>query len=223
MYIQLNSQILYYEKHGDGKTPFLLVHGNGESHDIFDELIPKLAEDYTVYAIDSRGHGMSATPKELHYEDMAADMAAFIDALSLKSPLFYGFSDGGIVGLLLAIRYPGKLAALMISGANLEPSDLKGSDLRRIRKEHKNNPSSFTRLLLEEPHITPEQLAQINVPTLVLAGEKDLIKEKVTRKIAANIPRSTLVIVPGEDHGSYAVHSVKLYPLLTEFLQSIAQ
>ena len=68
MYIQLNGQILYYEKYGEGQ-PFLLVHGNGETHEIFDVLIPELAEHYTVYAIDSRGHGLSASPKELHYMD----------------------------------------------------------------------------------------------------------------------------------------------------------
>ena len=122
MYIQLNGQILYYEKYGEGQ-PFLLVHGNGETHEIFDVLIPELAEHYTVYAIDSRGHGLSASPKELHYMDMADDMAAFIDALELKAPLFYGFSDGGIVGLLLASKYPDKLSKLMISGANLTPKD----------------------------------------------------------------------------------------------------
>lgn len=87
MYIQLNGQILYYEKYGEGQ-PFLLVHGNGETHEIFDVLIPELAEHYTVYAIDSRGHGLSASPKELHYMDMADDMAAFIVALELKAPLF---------------------------------------------------------------------------------------------------------------------------------------
>ena len=70
MYIQLNGQILYYEKYGEGQ-PFLLVHGNGETHEIFDVLIPELAEHYTVYAIDSRGHGLSASPKELHYPSVS--------------------------------------------------------------------------------------------------------------------------------------------------------
>lgn len=219
MYIQLNSQILYYEKHGESGRPILLVHGNGGSHETFDRLIPALAKHYTVYAIDSRGHGLSASPKELHYTDMAEDMAAFIEALSLEAPLFYGYSDGGIVGLLLASAHPDRLSALMVSGANLEPEDLKGHALRRIKKEYKKNPSPLTRLMLEEPHITEEQLARITVPTLVLAGEKDLIKEKVTKKIAAHIPDATLVVVPGEDHGSYIEHSEKLYPLLMDFLQ----
>lgn len=217
MYIQLNGQILYYERFGEGQ-PFLLVHGNGETHEIFDVLIPKLAAHYCVYAIDTRGHGLSATPKELHYMDMAEDMAAFIDGLSLEKPLFYGFSDGGIIGLLLALKYPDKLSKLMVSGANLEPKDVKGSCFRRIRKEHKKTSSALLRLMLEEPHIDPKELHKITIPTLVLAGEKDLVKKKVTKKIADNIEHATLIIVPGENHGSYIEHSEKLYPLLYEFL-----
>ncbi|MGN0341911.1 MAG: alpha/beta fold hydrolase [Roseburia sp.] len=217
MYIQLNGQILYYEKTGEGQ-PFILVHGNGGSHEVFDVLTSQLSEHYTVYGIDSRGHGLSATPTELHYIDMAEDIAAFIDALELERPLFYGFSDGAIVGLLLASMYPSKLDKLMISGANLNPKDLKGSFYRHLKKEYKKNPRELHRLMLEEPNITEEDLHDITIPTLVLAGEKDLIKKKVTQKIAQHIEHATLVIVPGEDHGSYVEHSEKLYPLLMDFL-----
>lgn len=217
MYIQLNGQILYYEKYGEGQ-PFLLVHGNGETHEIFDVLIPKLAENYTVYALDSRGHGLSATPPALHYTDMAEDVAAFIDALALNKPLYYGFSDGGIIGLLLASKYPNKLSKLMISGANLVPKDLKGKFYNTIKKKHKKEPNELLRLMLEEPDITPADLLKITVPTLILAGEKDIVREKGTLRIARMITHATLVIVPGEDHSSYIEHSEKLYPLLQEFL-----
>lgn len=217
MYIQLNGQILYYEKTGEGQ-PFILIHGNGGTHEVFDVLISQLSEHYTVYAIDSRGHGLSATPKELHYQDMADDMAAFIDALELEHPLFYGFSDGAIVGLLLASMYPNKLDKLMISGANLTPKDIKGSLYRHLKREYKKSHQELHRLMLEEPFITEEDLHDITIPTLVLAGEKDLVKKKVTQKIAQHIEHATLVIVPGEDHGSYVEHSAKLYPLLMEFL-----
>ena len=73
-------------------------------------------------------------------------------------------------------------------------------------------------MMLNEPDIQPEDLHKIKIPTLVLAGEKDLIKKKVTKKIAENIEHATLVIVPGEGHGSYIEHSDKLYPLLYSFL-----
>lgn len=181
MYIQLNGQILYYEKCGEGQ-PFILVHGNGESHEIFDVLMPKLAEHYTVYALDSRGHGLSATPKVLHYTDMADDVAAFIDALSLDKPLYYGFSDGGIIGLILAFKYPNKLAKLMISGANLTPKDLSGKFYNAVKKQYKKEPSEPLRLMLEEPDITPADLVKVTVPTLILAVKKILSVRNAHKK-----------------------------------------
>ena len=62
MYIQLNSQVICYEKTGQGK-PVILIHGNNEDHHIFDTLVETMSKYHTVYAMDSRGHGESATPK----------------------------------------------------------------------------------------------------------------------------------------------------------------
>ena len=92
MYIQLNGQVIYYEKTGEG-SPIILAHGNGETHKIFDILIPELSRKHTVYALDTRGHGESASPEQYHYSDMAEDIAAFVHALDLTKPAFYGFSD----------------------------------------------------------------------------------------------------------------------------------
>lgn len=220
MYIQLNGQILFYEKSGDG-SPIILVHGNGETHEIFDELIPRLAADYTVYAIDARGHGQSATPAELHYEDMAEDILAFIDALALVKPAFYGFSDGGITGLIFACKYPDKLSCLMVSGASLTPKDLKKRFLRKTKRHYRRTKDPLFYLMLTEPNLTASQLHSITVPTLVLAGEKDLVKKSATRQIADAIPNAALHILEGESHGSYVVHSPKLYPLLRDFLTSV--
>lgn len=217
MFIQLNGQILYYKKSGEG-SPVILVHGNGETHEIFDVLIPELAKEHTVYALDSRGHGQSATPKEFHYADMAEDVAEFIDALSLKQPAFYGFSDGGIIGLLLASKYPDKLSCLMISGANLRPKDLKRRFLRKMKHHYRKSRNPLFLLMLTEPDIDAAQLSFISVPTLVLAGEKDIVKKSATRRIARAIPHAALRILEGENHGSYVEHSPRLFPLIQEFL-----
>ena len=218
MYIQLNGQILYYEKSGEG-TPLILLHGNGETHEIFDVIIPMLARDYTVYAIDTRGHGLSATPKEFHYDDMAADIAAFLAALHLTKPVLYGYSDGGITGLLFAAEHPDALSALIISGANLKPSDLKFRFLHRIRRSYKKNHDPLLGLMLKEPDLTPAQLAAIQTPTLVLAGSRDIVKKSATKRLAGALPHSTLRILPEETHGSYVEHSPKLYPVLSSFLR----
>lgn len=217
MFIQLNGQILYYEKSGEG-PPIILVHGNGETHEIFDVLIPELAKHHTVYALDSRGHGQSATPKNFHYEDMADDVVEFIHALSIQKPSFYGFSDGGIIGLLLASKYPDKLSSLIVSGANLKPKDLKKRFLRKMKRLYRKRKNPLLLLMLTEPDIEIERLHFISVPTLVLAGQKDIVKKSATQRIAKHIPHATLRILEGENHGSYVEHSPKLYPLIQDFL-----
>lgn len=219
MYIQLNGQILFYEKYGEG-SPVILVHGNGETHDIFDALIPVLAKQHTVYAPDSRGHGLSATPKELHYADMAEDMANFIQVLDIQKPAFLGFSDGGIVGLLLASKYPDMISSLVVAGANLQPKDLKRSLLWRMKRAYRKSKDPLAKLMLTEPDIAPERLAFISVPTLVLAGQKDIVQPAATKQIADSIAGSILEILPKETHTSYVVHSAALAPQLLEFFNS---
>ena len=103
MNLQTSKVNLYYEKYGEGQ-PLILLHGNGENHKIFEKSIAVLKEHFTVYALDSRGHGYSSPVDELHYEDMADDVHEFICKLQLKKPIIYGFSDGGIIALLVGIK-----------------------------------------------------------------------------------------------------------------------
>ena len=219
MQIEVNGINLHYEVQGQGR-PLILLHGNGEDHRIFDELAARLKERYAVYAVDSRDHGQSSRMARLSYEIMAADVEAMIDRLELKDAVLYGFSDGGIVGLLVASERPELLSALIVSGANLNPKGIKSSFRRRMKLEYFLKRDKKIRLMLHEPDISPETLKKIRIPVLVLAGERDLIREEHTRLIASALPDSTLRILPGETHGSYVVHSEKLYPLLREFLSS---
>jgi pimeloyl-ACP methyl ester carboxylesterase len=218
MTIHVNNIDLYYEKAGQG-PPLLLLHGNGESHAIFRRAVKQFAARFTVYAIDSRGHGRSTRVKALHYADMAEDVADFIAALGLEAPYLYGFSDGGIVGLLLAIGHPGLLAKLAISGASLNPGSTSDGWLRFFRLAYRLTRGAKWKLMLEEPDFTQAQLARIDVPTLVLAGERDMIREEHTRAIAGAIPGARLRILPGENHMSYVIHSPKLYGVLAPFFE----
>ena len=217
MYIDINNVKLYYDVVGTG-SPLILIHGNGESHEIFDEAVKLLSEHFTCYLLDSRGHGQSQKVSEYHYADMAEDVYQFIQALSLQNITFYGFSDGGIIGLLLASRYPELFGRMIISGANTSPAAISDwveanfPDWRRIMKK-----SPLFKLMMTEPDITREQLAAIKSPTLVLAGSEDLIDEKDTRFIAESIPGAELRILPGEDHDSYIVGSAKVAELILEF------
>ena len=217
MQINVNNVNLYYEVVGTG-SPLILIHGNGESHEIFDEAVKLLSEHFTCYLLDSRGHGQSQKVSEYHYADMAEDVYQFIQALSLHNITFYGFSDGGIIGLLLASEYPDLFGRMIISGANTSPAAISGwveetfPNWRQIMKK-----SALFKLMMTEPDITREQLAAIKTPTLVLAGSEDVIDEKDTRFIAESIPGAALRILPGEDHDSYIVGSTKVAELILEY------
>ena len=218
MYIHINRQILFYEKTGEG-TPILLLHGNGEDHTIFDALIPLLEPDHTVYAIDSRGHGASNPTDEYTYPGMADDIAQLITSLEIDSPIVYGFSDGGIIGLLLVLYHPGLISQLIISGANLNPHGMKRTFLHKIKQHYKKTKNPLDRMMLEEPDIEPDALSAVRIPVLVLAGENDIVKQSHTKVIADHLPHGQLKIVPGEDHGSYILHSDKLYPYIRDFIR----
>jgi pimeloyl-ACP methyl ester carboxylesterase len=219
MTINANNIAIHYTKTGGG-PPLVLLHGSGESQEIFRRAAAALGERYTVYCPDTRGHGQSAKAARLHFEDFAEDAAAFIRALALERPALYGFSDGGITGLLLAMREPTLLSRLIVSGANLHPDGIKPGVLRLMKIAYALTRKETMRLCLEEPNIAPEALAQIITPTWVLAGEKDVIREEHTRLIASAIPGAKLKILPGEKHDSYVIDSPKLAPLLLELLQS---
>lgn len=206
---------LYYEKSGQGR-PLVLVHGNGEDHSIFNEAAALLRERFTCYALDSRGHGRSSRGVPLHYRAMAADLCAFLEALDLRDVLLYGFSDGGIVGLLAA-GMTERITGLAVSGANLSPRGVKSSLRLRIALENLLRPSPLLQLMLREPDIRDEELRRIRAKTLVLAGSGDLIRERETRHIAKTVPGAALRILPGEDHGSYIVHSEKIARILLAF------
>lgn len=214
MICETNGIKLFYEKEGSG-PPLLLLHGNGEDHHIFDEVGERLAETWSVYRIDSRGHGQSGRTAELHYKDMAEDIIGFILAQKLEKPVLYGFSDGGITGLLIAILEPDLLAGLIISGANLQPRGMKPLYywFFRIMALFSRKPELC--LMLTEPDIRRSELQKIQIPVYITAGEKDMIREPHTRFLAEHIRNSRLQILDGENHSSYVVHSLKLQEIIT--------
>ncbi len=214
----VNGVTMHYEEMGAGR-PVVLVHGNGEDHHIFDIEIAQLVKaGYQVYAPDSRGHGANEPQSEYHYADMAEDMYQFIRAMNLEKPAFYGFSDGGIIGLILITSHPDCVGALAISGTNLSPDGLIPSFVEEYTAINKEENDPLITLMLTEPHIDPETLKKITVPVLVTAGENDLVLQSETKKIADQIPNSTMIILAGEDHGSYIVNSEIMGELLIDFL-----
>lgn len=241
MVIVLKSQVIYYEHvpGREGAPALILLHGNGEDHHIYDTLIESLGDSYDIYAPDTRGHGMSACPEELHYADMASDLVSFIDEMSIEAPLVVGFSDGAITALLMAIEHSDMISGIISCGANTNPKALPLSERSKLKKTLRQKSSSkkkefektldtvsseiyaesgaLEKLMLTEPDISSDELSRISAPVLVLAGEHDIIKESDTKKISSSIPKSDMHILPGENHGSYVIDSIKLKPYIEGF------
>jgi len=164
--------------------------------------------------MDSRGQGKSDLgTAALTYEQMAEDINALLEQLKLDHVKVLGWSDGGIIGLLLTIHHPDKVSMLAVMGANLEPDaaypwavDGIARMRNRITAElaHSNNPKSlqlqlqFLELLGNQPHIPLADLTSIQVPTLVMAGDRDVIRDEHTLSMFHALPKSQLAIFPAQ-------------------------
>ena len=205
---------LYYETYGVGQ-PLLLVHGNGFSIGSLAAQIAFFKEHYKVIAMDSRDHGRSADSDEpLTYEKMTDDLAALIDHLALDSVDVVGWSDGGIEALLLGIRHPTKVKKIVSMAPNLNPGpqafykeadDLIRSMVASMPDSVRNTPEGrrelkVTGMTLQEPNIPPTQLSRISAPTLILAGDHDVIRLEHIVAILNHLPNGQLGIFPNSTH-----------------------
>ncbi len=218
MVITVNDVQLYYEKTGEGR-PLIMAHCNSMDHKIFRKAVKVLSGHFTVYCPDTRDHGKSSRVKTLHYEDMAEDMVQFIAALGLEKPTFYGFSDGGIIGLLIASAHPDLLSALIVSGASLNPDSTKDLPMKFFRLWSHFDRSDKMRIMMREPDITDDMLKSIRVPTFVTAGEKDVIKPEHTRHIAETVPGAALKIFPKTGHSGYIMNSTRIADYILSVLK----
>lgn len=217
MILKVSGIDLYYEKCGQGRA-VIMLHGNGEDHHIFDEARKKLKEHFTVYVIDTRGHGKSSPVSELHYMDIADDIYQFITQLKIEKPILYGFSDGGIVGLLLAVYYPDLLSQLIVSGVNTNPNGMKFGWLRLFKLIYFVTRSPKYKLMITEPDITKEMLQRITIPVHMTVGSKDMISFSHTKSILNNITGASLKVFDNENHGSYIINSTKLADHMIQLL-----
>jgi pimeloyl-ACP methyl ester carboxylesterase len=200
----------HYIEQGEG-FPLILLHGNGEDVSYFVHQMEPFAKHFRVIAIDTRGHGQ--TPRgnaPFTIRQFVEDLLGFMDQHRIKKAHILGFSDGGNIAMVFAMTYPERVEKLILNGANLDASGVRRSTQipieigYRIAKlfawkspEAKKN-AELLGLMVNDPNVKPEELAQIQCPTLVIAGNKDMIKEGHTRLIARSIPGAQMVIIPGD-------------------------
>jgi len=201
---------LNYIEKGIGE-PLILLHGNGERWSYFKYQIDFFATQYRVIAIDTRGHGQSPrgeAPFTIH--QFAKDLYDFMQEKAIDKAHLLGFSDGGNIALTFVLQHPEKVGRLILNGANLSPSGVKGSIQFPIVCEYyikrlfsKKDPETKKKvellgLMVNEPHIDPKELAKVHCQTLVIAGYQDMIKEKHTRLIHRSLPNAQLILLPGD-------------------------
>jgi pimeloyl-ACP methyl ester carboxylesterase len=222
--VNLNGTTVYYETYGTGQ-PLLLLHGNGGSIASRSSQIPEYAKRYKVIAVDSRCHGNSGCPPgDLTYEQMAADVNALLDHLKIDSCYIWGHSDGGIVALIMGYQYPKKVKKMLVSGANVLPdSTALFPTLIELMKMYPMLPDPMMqkhlKLMVEHPHLSYAALGKIQAPVLVMAGDRDAVREEHTLRIFQAIPRAQLCILPGTTHYVADERPVLFSVLLFDFFE----
>jgi pimeloyl-ACP methyl ester carboxylesterase len=214
---------MFVEEAGEG-APLLFLHGATEYIGYSGELVRRLASSYRVVQPEQQGHGRTPDrPGPLHYDDMTADTIALIETMGLGRPHVVGFSDGGILGIQMAMQRPDLIDRVVAIGANVSVSGLTDESREwlatvtpetwypdfaaKYRELSPDGPDHWPvivrkarDMLANEPEIPPEQLARIQSPVLIMGGDHDMITLEHFVAMHRAIARSQLCIVPGASH-----------------------
>lgn len=201
---------LHCEETGGGE-PLVLLHGNGEDGTYFTHQIAHFSQRFRILALDTRGHGKSPRGEApFTIRQFARDLLAFLDARGIERAHLLGFSDGGNIALVFALAHPERVGKLVLNGANLNTRGVKRSVQAPIELGYRMARlfaglsakalanAEMLGLMVNDPNVAPEELAALTAPTLVIAGENDMIREDHTRLIAERIPNARLAFVPGD-------------------------
>ena len=199
----------FYIEQGTG-FPLILLHGNGEDCAYFTRQIDSFSENFHVIALDTRGHGQ--TPRgeaPFTIRQFAEDLLTFMDQHNIEKAHLLGFSDGGNIAMVFALKYPERVGKLILNGANLDASGVKrkiqipieiGYRMAKLfagRSPKAKKNAEMLGLMVNDPNVKVEELSRIQNKTLVIAGDNDMIKDQHTRLIAQSIPGAELCILQG--------------------------
>ena len=219
----------FFIEKGQGE-PLILLHGNGENCGYFKGQIDEFSKWYHVYALDTRGHGRTPRgSKPFTIRQFAEDLLGFMNEHEIGRAHLLGFSDGGNIAMIFALRHPERVNRLILTGAKLNAEGVKRTTQIPIeigyriakrfagKSESAKTNAEMLGLMVNDPNVAPEELAGIQAKTLVIAGTDDMIRSGHTRLIADSIPGAELVFIKG-DHFIAARHPDEFNRAVLSFL-----
>lgn len=196
----------FYTEQGKG-FPLILLHGNGEDSSYFKYQTEEFSKYFRVFALDTRGHGKTPRgDKPFTLNQFSEDLLDFMNEKNIDKAHLLGFSDGGNIAILFALKHSEHIEKLVLNGANLFPEGMTFLTQLSVALEYKFTclfgkgnklKKEMLELMVNEPNIRPEELNIIHNKTLVISGSHDMIKSKHSKLIAENIPNSELVYING--------------------------
>jgi pimeloyl-ACP methyl ester carboxylesterase len=237
---KINNVDIYYEIYGKG-DPLLLVHGGMCNGTYWRSQIPALAERFQVIVMDSRGHGRSTFDQQpITFELMASDVLGLMDHLRIQKASVFGYSDGGIVGLELAINHRDRLNRVVAFAANFDVSGMNAEVFNDPRAQAffvqaaqdyqalSPQPERWDefmatgmKMYASEPHYTEDQLKSITTPFLIASGAKDEgIDLDHTKLMASLIPGAKLAIIPDTGHFAIFEKPAEVNQVVLDYLAS---
>jgi pimeloyl-ACP methyl ester carboxylesterase len=241
-HVEVGGARIWYAEWGPRSeaTPVLLLHGGFGNSSYFGNLIPVLLDHgYRVIAMDSRGHGRSTrSDAPYSYHLMAGDVIGLLDALKIARVRVVGWSDGGIIGLDLALNHPDRLAGLFAFGANADVSGSKEAVekepvfvayLARVPGEYRRlspTPDQWDafsaavgKMWETQPNFSAEQLHSLKTRIVIADGEYDeAVRPEHTRYMASSIPGARLEMLSGVSHFAMLQDPRKFNAAVLEFL-----
>ena len=246
-YLPVNGLEMHYAIYGtatEGRPPLVLLHGGFMSTlTTFGQMLPVLTERRQVIGVDQQGHGRTADiDRPLTFEQEADDTAAALRQLGIAQADVFGFSDGGNVGLGLAIRHPELVRELVIAGTNVTNAALTpgifdflaamtpavlGDELRGMYEAEAPRPEEWPTLVAKIRRQvvklvgwSPADLASITAPTLVIIGDADIVTPEHALDVTRTIPHAHLAVLPRRDHIELATKPEWMLAMIEEFLDA---
>lgn len=220
---EANGIKIHYAIYGQG-SPVIFLHGGLANTDYWGNQVPAVAAHHTVILMDSRGHGRSTRDARPYgYDLMADDVVALMDALKIPKVDIVGWSDGGIIGIDLALRHKDRVGKVFAFAANTRTSGVvedveknptfaafieraghEYAERSATPKEYPAFLDQIGKMWFDQPNWTDDQLKTITTPILIVDSDHDeAIKRAHTEYIAATIPHAGLLILPNASHFAF--------------------